>query len=121
MMGIWFRLGWLKCLCRSESCQSIHHNPNVMIGYIGKAAEKMAKAMDPTTWIGVNMEKIGRNCSIAVCVMTAVYSIYYTLSLMVRFTMFKNKEIGCLQTMMRAMCPGLFIVTKITQDNKNNV
>ena len=107
--------------CRSESCQAIHQNPSVMIGYIGNAAEKMAKAMDPTTWIEDNMEKIGRKCSIAVCVMTVVYAIYYTLSLMVKFTMFKDKETGCLQTMMRAMCPGLFIVTKITQNNKNNV
>ena len=127
MVQSWLKMAFLQHLskhaysvlshavCHNKNCVDVHTTPAQLYGFIGSAVDNMQSAVTSTLNLGIDFEKIGRRCSIAVCIMVSLYVCYSAVTWFVRYALFKNDDIGCLALIVRATCPGLFLITKATE------
>ena len=79
-----------QAVYQSPDCQQVHTDPSHLLGMIGRVAHNASKILTPNFWFGIDIEAIGRRCSIAVCIMLAIYSVYWTITWCMRYAMFKG-------------------------------
>ena len=90
---------------------------------IGRVAHNASKILTPNFWFGIDIEAIGRRCSIAVCIMLAIYSVYWLITWCIRYAMFKGENVGMFALAIRSTFPDLFLIAKATgrKDADTNV
>ena len=131
MVKNWLQYAWLQhlskhtysfvsqAICKEDNCQGIHDNPSQLYNLLGTAVRKATNIKIPAFWMGFDMEKLGRNCSIAVCAMLFVYAIYWIGAWFLRCAMFKTKDISFLALATRTTFPELFLIAKTTEKDEN--
>ena len=131
MVKNWLQYAWLQhlskhtysfvsqAICKEDNCQGIHDNPSQLYNLLGTAVRKATNIKIPGFWTGFDMEKLGRNCSIAVCALLIVYAIYWIGAWFLRCAMFKTKDISCLALAVRTTFPELFLIAKTTEKDGN--
>ena len=102
-----------QSICRSESCLSVQNDPERVMSYIGDTLSSIAD-IHKGFMFGLNLEKLGGRCSIAVCVILAIYSIYAVISWFIRLVLFKDSSVKMCALLCRATFPDFFLITKTT-------
>ena len=132
MVKNWLQFAWLQhltkhtysfisqAICQDNSCQGVHNDPNQLYGMLGSAVHKATNLMSASFWLGIDMEAIGRKCSIAVCIMTSIYAVYWIVSWGLRCALFKTDSISCFALTIRSTFPELFLIAKNTGKDENN-
>ena len=103
-------------ICHNSECTSVHTTPDQLYGYMGSAVKNMQNTANSILSYGIDMEDVGRKCSVAVCIMVILYSSYSVITWFVRYALFKSEDIGCAALIIRATCPNLFLITKATKE-----
>ena len=103
-------------ICHNPQCTSVHTAPDMLYGYMGSAIENIRNSADNILSFGIDMELVGRRCSVAVCIMVTLYVVYALITWLVRYALFKSDDIGCAALIVRATCPNLFLITKATKE-----
>ena len=134
MVKSWLQFAWLQhlnkhsysfisqAICQDSSCQDVHRNPSQLFDLLGSAVHKATKIIGPSFWMGIDIEQIGRRCSIAVCALVVIYAVYWFISFFLRCAMFRGDNISCLALAIRSTFPQLFLIAKSTgtEENKNS-
>ena len=130
MVKNWLQYAWLQHLskhsysfisqavCQTPECQQAHTDPGHLLGMIGQAARDASEILTTKFWLGIDIEAIGRRCSIAVCIILAVYGIYGVITWCMRYAMFRGENVGMFALAIRSTFPEMFLIAKATS-NKN--
>ena len=130
MVRNWLQYAWLQHLskhsysfisqavCQSPECQQVHTDPGHLLGMISQAANNASKILTTKFWLGIDIEAIGRRCSIAVCIMLAIYIVYGTATWCMRFAMFRGENVGMFALAIRSTFPEMFLIAKATTSKK---
>ena len=130
MVRNWLQYAWLQhlskhsysfisqAICQSPECQQVHTDPGHLLGMISQAANNASKILSTKFWLGIDIEAIGRRCSIAVCIMIAIYIIYGTVTWCMRFAMFRGENVGMFALAIRSTFPEMFLIAKATTSKK---
>ena len=83
-----------------------------MSDYVGGALTKFTTMAAEKFFLGFDIEKIGQICSIIVVCTLMLYLIYYTITWIIRFVLFKQEGINVSAVICRATFPNFFLITK---------
>ena len=87
-----------------------------MSSTLGRYYRKLNELSVPGLF-GLNLEKIGRRCSIAMCLLIILYTGYYTLVWMIRFSLLKDDRTNTWTAALRASCPSVFLIANLSPRN----
>ena len=130
MVKNWLQYAWLQHLskhsysfisqavCQSPECQQAHTDPGHLLGMIGQVAHNASKILTTKFWLGIDIEAIGRRCSIAVCIILAIYIVYGSVTWCMRYAMFRGENVGMFALAIRSTFPEMFLIAKATADKK---
>ena len=65
----------------------------------------------PSSWFGIDIDYIGRICSIVCSLYLTIYSVYAAIAWIIRVAIFRNDNIGILALFLRATFPEFYIIT----------
>ena len=80
-------------LCQTDDCEQGHTNIQVRSNYFGRALTKFFSMAAGKFFIGFDLEWIGQICSFFVGCTMILYAIYFTISWIIRFILFKQEGI----------------------------
>ena len=85
---------------------------------LGQVAHNASKILTTKFWLGIDIEAIGRRCSIAVCIILAIYIVYGLVTWCMRYAMFRGENVGMFALAIRSTFPEMFLIAKATADKK---
>ena len=107
-------------LCQNKKCQDMERNNPSMTGYINTAFAKIQDTIDNDIWYGIDVDTIGKYCSIAVVVFITIQGMYSAASWIVRLLLFKNNNIGLVPLLCRTTFPNFFLIAKVQKTQEGN-
>ena len=102
----------VNIICQNDDCKQGHTNIQAMSDYVGGALTKFTTMAAEKFFLGFDIEKIGQICSIIVVCTLILYLIYYTITWIIRFVLFKQEGINVSAVICRATFPNFFLITK---------
>ena len=102
----------VNVLCQNEDCKQGHTNIQAMSNYVGGALSKFTTMAAEKFFLGFDIEKTGQICSIIVVITFILYSIYFIITWIIRFALFKQEGITMGAILCRATFPNFFLITK---------
>ena len=108
----WNKLSYstlVNIFCQDDQCKQGHTNIQSISAYVGGSLAKISmEAAEKFMW-GVNIEKIGRICSIAVIILLIIYIAYSIIAWAVRYVLFNHEGLKTGAKICRATFPDFFI------------
>ena len=108
-----------QSICKTESCLSLGENPAGIMEHLGRTFSNLATMNNPLTWFGYDLQEIGGKCSIVVCLLVSVYSIYAIAAWCIRLVLFKDASIKMCALLCWATFPDFFLIAN--SGNKQKV
>ena len=108
-----------KSICKTKACISLGNNPASIMEHLGNTFSNLADITNPYMMFGFDLEKIGGRCSIAVCILVCIYSLYAIAAWGIRLVLFKDSSIKLCALICWATFPDFFLITKA--GNQENV
>ena len=102
-------------MCEQQGCTK-KMTADGMSSTLGKYYRKMSELSVPGIF-GLNLEKIGGRCSIAICFLLVLYVGYHTLVWMIRFSLLKDDKTNTWTAALRASCPSVFLIANLSPRN----
>lgn len=97
-------------------------SPNSMMNFMGGTMRNIGALARENLWFGFDLEQLGGKCSIFICVLLVVYTLYSVAAWFIRFSLFRQENIQCCALLCRTTWPNFFLITKSnTENNDNNV
>ena len=107
-----------QSICKTESCLSLGKNPAGIMEHLGRTFSNIATMNNPLTWFGYDLKEIGGKCSIAVCLLLSLYSIYAIAAWCIRLVLFKDASVKMCALLCRATFPDFFLIAKAGNQEK---
>lgn len=101
--------------CYRTTCGNMANND--LTDFLGESYNKLASMEIPNLTLGLDLEKIGGRCSIAVCIMVLLFTIYYVATWTVRFLLLHDNESTILTIVLRACFPSMFLISTVASKN----
>jgi hypothetical protein len=73
---------------------------------------------NPLKWFGYDLQEIGGKCSIAVCLLVSIYSIYAITAWCIRLVLFKDASIKMCALLCRITFPDFFLIANSGNQEK---
>jgi hypothetical protein len=109
-----------QSICQSSECKTVHNNPSSMINYMGGALKNLSALAKERLWLGIDIEKLGAHCSIFICLLLTVYTLYAVAAWAIRFSLFRQENLQCCALICRTTWPSFFLIAKSNNENNGN-
>jgi hypothetical protein len=107
-----------QSICKSESCLSLGENPAGIMEHLGRTFSNLDSLNNPISWLGFDLQEIGGKCSIVVCLLVGLYSLYAIAAWCIRLVLFKDASIKICALLCRATFPDFFLIAKSGNQEK---
>ena len=96
----------------------VANSPANMMDHISRTFSNLESISNPFLFLGYDLQDIGGKCSIVVCFIVFIYTLYAVISWVIRLMLFKDSSIKLCALLCRASFPDFFLITKASNQGK---
>ena len=98
-------------MCRGTTCNGQYLTHAEYNNVLFDQYKKIEKLIDPLTWFGIELQRLGSCCSVTICLATAIYIVYSCIALIVRILLLQRTGIKVWSTLARACCSVCYLIS----------